>query len=48
MFFIFQELVVVKEYNVMVEEIVFAVVFTLISMMAIYTLTKIKKIYREE
>ena len=47
-FFIFHELVVVKEYNVLVEEIICATISILISMVAIYILTKTKRIYKEK
>ena len=45
-FFIFHELVVVKEYNVLIEEVACAVISILISMVAIYILTKTKKVYK--
>jgi hypothetical protein len=47
-FFIFHELVIVKEYNVLVEEIIYATISIFISMVAIYILTKTKRIYKEK
>ena len=47
-FFIFHELVVVKEYTILVEEIVCAIISILISIIAIYILTKTKRIYKEK
>ena len=45
--FIFHELVIVTEYNILVEEIICASISILISMVAIYVLTKTKRIYKE-
>ncbi len=47
-FFIFYEWLVVTEYNILVEEVGCAVVSILISMMAIYILTRAKRIYKEK